>query len=191
MPVTAAEASLAASLRAACVAAVEHHGGQIVYDDTRLPSDAIGYLEPYTLDVIVMPGLDAAQDAVVIAHETGHFFDYGLDETVATFSTQRQIDECEAIAWYVSEMTSRWFGVHDFCDPDWFPEQVNKYLPYQELINNNKLIDRADRALRRILPPAGQEWLTEHRRSEDRYDSGLTNTEFAKMVWNALRRKRR
>ena len=191
VPVTTAEVHLAANLRDACAVAIERHGGRIVYDDTRLPSDAIGYLEPFTRDIIIRPGLGALVDAVTVAHETGHFFDYGLDETLSTYSTQREINECEAIAYYVSEMASRWFRVHDFCDPAWFPEQVNKYLPYQELINNDKLIDRADRALRRILPSDGQQWLTDHRRSEERYDSGLTNTEFAKMVWNALRRKRR
>ena len=162
-----------AGLIDACERAVVHYGGKVIYDADLLPADADGLLVPKRWGIPTIVVSDAYDDFVevagILAHETAHFFDPTLMRMGDRFRDEWTMNQGEAVARAGAAILLTYYGVAAFYDMAQLWDEVAYYTRRDKYFTESRaFIRRVDAAVRRVLPPEGQAWLTAHRNRPDR-----------------------
>ena len=163
----------AARLIDACERAVVHYGGKVIYDADLLPADAVGVVVPKRWGIPTIVISDEYDDLVevagIVAHETAHFFDPTLMRMGDRFRDEWTTNQGEAVARAGAAILLTYYGVAAYYDMAQLWDEVAHYTRRDKYFTESRAyVRRVDAAVRRVLPPEGQAWLTAHRNRPDR-----------------------
>ena len=164
--------SCAYQLYVACEDAVTNAGGRIIYDASLLHSDTMGCMIPNKTGrstiVVSSEYDDIVLEALIMAHETGHFFDPTIVRLNGKQRTRREEAESEIVATGVALILANWFGLMDHCAQSWFDDQFTLHANNSKyFMESRAYYRRLDQAAMSVLPPQGQQWLYEWRNQPD------------------------
>ena len=178
-------------LRDACLRVAHARGTRVIWTHDELPEGVFGLFtdDPVPQDraILIRSGLDPVWEAVTLSHEIAHLCDPGLNHYAQAHYYSIGEATYEAIAYYASFIAVEAYGLLPYLPDGWFETMIGSHYDIGALLGNDRLVDRADRAVLKLLYPEAARRLQDQRAAEGRPMSGRSTG--AKLI-GRLRRLR-